>query len=52
MCSLFPVSCCLSFAFLVNKTRNKQQETKNKKHIVELALELLTSGFRSIKNPR
>ena len=37
MCSLFPVCLCLSLAFLINKTRDKQQETKNKKHIVELA---------------
>jgi len=40
MCSLFPVSYCMFLAFLVNKTRDKQQETENKKHIVELALQL------------
>ena len=45
MCSLFPVSCylSLSFAFLINKIRDKQQQTENKKHIVELALIILFS---------
>jgi len=28
---------CLSLVFLDSKTRDKQQETENKKHIVELA---------------
>jgi len=38
MCFLFFVSCCLSLVLLIKKARDKQRQTGNKEHIVELAL--------------
>jgi len=36
MCFLFSVSYCLSLVLMTKKTKDKQQETGNKEHVVEL----------------